>query len=42
MKELIFTVFLLIAALTLKAQTNDMFLESESRYSFDETVNILT
>ena len=42
MKELIFTVFLLIAALTLKAQTNDMFLESESRYSFDETVKILT
>ena len=42
MKKLIIVVFLVLYSLTAKAQTGDMFIESESRYGFEETVKILT
>lgn len=42
MKKLIIAAFLLFYSLTAKAQTGEMFIESESKYSFNETVKILT
>jgi uncharacterized protein (DUF302 family) len=41
MKKLPALVIFTLFALTAKAQTTEMFLESESRFGFDETVNIL-
>jgi uncharacterized protein (DUF302 family) len=42
MKKLIIAAFLLFYSLTAKAQIGEMFIESESKYSFNETVKILT
>jgi uncharacterized protein (DUF302 family) len=41
MKKLLALVIVTLFALTAKAQTTEMFLESESRFGFEETVNIL-
>jgi uncharacterized protein (DUF302 family) len=41
MKKLPALIIYTLFALTAKAQSTEMFLESESRFGFDETVNIL-
>jgi len=42
MKNTLLLALILFTAITAKAQTNEMFLESESKFGFDETVKILT
>lgn len=42
MKKLLIIAVFLLAAITAKTQVKEMFIESESRFGFEETVNILT
>ncbi|MFA7361330.1 MAG: DUF302 domain-containing protein [Candidatus Kapaibacterium sp.] len=42
MKKSVLIIAFFFAALSAKAQTNEMFIESESRFDFNETVKILT
>ncbi|MBI5401826.1 MAG: DUF302 domain-containing protein [Ignavibacteriae bacterium] len=42
MKKSFIFLILLLASLTAKAQTTEMFIESESKFGFDETVRILS
>jgi len=41
MKILVLLIALLFASISAKSQTEDMFMESESRFGFDETVKTL-
>lgn len=41
MKKLVLAIALFLTSLSVNAQTEDMFIESESRFKFDETVKVL-
>lgn len=42
MKKITLTIILFLFTITVKSQSNEMFIESESKYNFDETVQKLT
>ena len=42
MKKLTLIVLLTFLSVSVMAQTNNMFIESEAKYNFEETVKLLT